>query len=224
MKVRAISVTEDISSDIRPDISGEDLMVYCARVSSPQNQGNTETGAKLLKYCFDNGHWSVFEMADFTVEIETSIAVSRQLLRHKSFSFQEFSQRYADASQLGFEDVKLRKQDKKNRQNSLDAFDGETKDYYGDRIQAHLARGRELYLDLVSDDVQVAKECARMILPMCTTTRMYMKGSVRSWIHYLQVRLDPSTQLEHREVALAILEEFKKYFPVCAGLLKGEVK
>lgn len=221
MKVRAISVTEDISSDIRPDISGEDLMVYCARVSSPQNQGNTDTGAKLLKYCFDNGHWSVFEMADFTVEIETSLAIATQLLRHKSASFQQFSGRYA-VNDLGFEEINLRRQDTKNRQNSIDDIPVEIRAEIKTKLDAYLAEIKSVYEQML--ELGVARECARMILPQCTTTRIYMKNSVRGWIHYLQVRLDPSTQLEHREVALAILEEFKKYFPVCAGLLKGEVK
>lgn len=236
MKVRAISVTNPMiagtSSGNAGDyitadanrLTAEDLMVYCARVSSPQNQDNHATGEKLLRYCFDNGHWSVFEMADFTVEIETSVAVSRQLLRHKSFSWQEFSQRYADASQLGFEDVELRKQDKLNRQNSLalSPADEAALTFNKSDIERLLRDAEELYQQLIF--LGVAKECARMILPMCTTTRLYMKGSVRSWLTYFMVRLDKSTQKEHREVAAAIFQEFKKYFPVCAGLLEGEVK
>lgn len=220
MKVRAISVTRPLD----PSLDPENLLAYCARVSSPQNQDNHATAPNLLTYCMNKKHWSVFDMADFTVEIETSVAVSRQLLRHKSFSFQEFSQRYADASQLGFEDIKCRMQDTKNRQNSLPVTEkhSSVEDWFSSQVQWVNREARYVYENALA--MGVAKEVARMILPMCTTTRMYMKGSVRSFLTYFMVRLDKSTQLEHREVALAILEEFKKYFPVCAGLLEGEVK
>jgi len=218
MKVRAISVTRPLD----PSLDPENLLAYCARVSSPQNQDNHATAPNLLTYCMNKKHWSVFDMADFTVEIETSVAVSRQLLRHKSFSFQEFSQRYADASEMGFEEIQLRKQDLKNRQNSFGKIEEPYKHLAENRLLDWQVSTEILYEDLLRWGV--AKECARMILPMCTTTRMYMKGSVRSFLTYFMVRLDKSTQLEHRQVALAILEEFKKYFPVCAGLLEGEVK
>lgn len=220
MKVRAISITHELSQNGDIPKTAEDLMVYCARVSSPQNQDNHATGAKLLKYCFDNGHWSVFEMADFTVEIETSVAVSRQLLRHKSFSWQEFSQRYADASQLGFEDAECRIQDERNRQNSLPVTENysSTQEWFDSQVEWVKREARYTYENALA--MGVAKECARMILPMCTTTRLYMKGSVRSWLTYFMVRLDKATQKEHRDVAQAIFEEFKKYFPVCAGMLE----
>lgn len=220
MKVRAISLTDTLVGE-HMSFDAENLMVYCARVSSPHNQDNHATGEKLLRYCFDNGHWSVFEMADFTVEIETSIAVSRQLLRHKSFSFQEFSQRYADASQLGIEQIQLRSQDKKNRQNSIDNLTVSQKQQAALQIQEVLAVTRRAYEALIQEGV--AKECARMILPMCTTTRLYAKNNVRGWIHYFQVRRHKSTQKEHRDLAEAMFQEFKKYFPVCAGMLE-EVK
>jgi thymidylate synthase (FAD) len=206
MKVTLISVTPD----------AEKLMEYCARVSSP-HQEKDDPERKLLKYCYDHKHWSVFEMADMTVEIETSVAVGRQILRHRSFCFQEFSQRYADASELGFEEVRFRTQDLKNRQNSNDTLTDVQKDALNERTRMLLSDVQTHYEILINTGV--AKECARMVLPICTTTRMYMKGSVRSWIHYLQVRTDPSTQLEHREVALAILEIFKEQFPAVGALI-----
>jgi thymidylate synthase (FAD) len=215
VNVKLISVSKPAD----PNMSSEDLMVYTARVSSPQNQANLNTGARLLRYCMKNGHWSVFEQADMTVEIETSRAISAQILRHRSFSFQEFSQRYAEVT--GFEIYPARRQDQKNRQNSTDDLPEFTKEWFiaaQESIQRH---ARQLYEDALK--AGVAKECARFLLPMSATTRLYMKGSVRSWIHYFKVRGDPSTQQEHREIAQAIQEQlFNPAFPTTAAALEEE--
>jgi thymidylate synthase (FAD) len=215
VNVKLISVSKPAD----PNMSSEDLMVYTARVSSPQNQANLNTGARLLRYCMKNGHWSVFEQADMTVEIETSRAISAQILRHRSFSFQEFSQRYAEVT--GFEIYPARRQDQKNRQNSTDDLPEFTKEWFiaaQESIQRH---ARQLYEDALKSGV--AKECARFLLPMSATTRLYMKGSVRSWIHYFKVRGDPSTQQEHREIAQAIQEQlFNPAFPTTAAALEEE--
>lgn len=201
MNVKLVTITPD----------AEHIMAYCARVSSPQNQ-STKPPDRLLRYCMEHGHWSVFEMADATFEIETSRAISSQILRHKSFSFQEFSQRYAEATE--FENFDLRKQAEKNRQSSVEYLDNDIAVEYGDRIFALHEQTKILYADMLDDGV--ARECARMILPMCTTTRLYMKGSIRSWIHYLQVRCDPATQLEHRQIAEAIRDVLAEALPTIA--------
>lgn len=191
---------------ITPD--AEKTMAYCARVSSP-NQENPEY-AKLLAYCMKHGHWSVFEMADMTVEIETSRAIAAQLLRHKSFSFQEFSQRYAKASGE-FDVVEARAQDSKNRQNSLDTLDQHTKDWFIAAQNTLFDEAFRLYEEALSKGI--AKECARNLLPLATKTRLYMKGNIRSYIHYLAVRCHPSTQKEHRNIATSILAVVKKELP-----------
>ncbi len=205
MKVTLVTVTPD----------AEKLMEYCARVSSP-HQDKDDPNRNLLRYCFEHRHWSVFEMADMTVEIETSLAIATQILRHKSASFQQFSGRYA-VNDLGFEKIHLRRQDFKNRQNSTDDLDEETLLQCQTDVDDALNCAKYAYERMIERGV--ARECARMILPQCTTTRLYAKNSVRGWIHYLQVRTDPSTQLEHREVALAILEIFKREFPVVGALI-----
>lgn len=195
----------------------EHHVAYCARVSSPDNQDNRETEAKLLKYCLEHGHWSVFEMAHMAIEIHTSRAIARQILRHRSFSFQEFSQRYAEVSDEMIE-VHARSQDKKNRQNSIDDVDKKTKKWF-------TAMQLNLWYDAMTAyqtalEKGIAKECARALLPEgLTPSRMYMSGSLRSWITYLQVRLDSSTQLEHREVAEQIKEVFKEQFPTISSFL-----
>lgn len=189
----------------------EGLMVYVARVSSP-NQTNPEY-SKLLEYCAKHGHWSVFEQVDVSFEIVTSRAIAQQILRHRSFCFQEFSQRYAKAS-MGFETYEARRQDVKNRQNSLDDLDGETKDWFLDQqeyIQEQAMTAYEAALKL-----GIAKEQARFLLPLGVKTKLYMKGSLRSWIHYLQVRTEAGTQKEHRDIANAIGEELIKKFPTLA--------
>lgn len=210
MKVRLISVTQPLIDGLT---NAEDLIVHNARVSNPENQLITATGARLLAYCIKHGHWSVFEQADMTVEITTSRAIAAQILRHRSFSFQEFSQRYSDA--LGIEPVELRKQAESNRQSSTEVVYDE--DTLGLLYKA-LNTCEFVYEELLESGV--ARECARMILPLATGTNLYMKGSVRSWIHYLQVRLDEHTQKEHRLIAAEIERIFNEMFPVIAKAMK----
>lgn len=206
----------------------EELIAYCARVSNPSNQLNTETAPKLLRYLIEHKHWSPFEMVSMTVEIKTSRAVAAQILRHRSFSFQEFSQRYSSTSSIT--DISLRKQADKNRQSSADEIDplirlsddgnytDETRKASG-AVAEHLAASMRLYSELL--DAGVAKECARMILPLATETTLYMSGTVRSWIHYLELRTEDDTQLEHRQIALEIKEIFKTEFPDTYDALWG---
>lgn len=214
MNVRIISITQPLIDGIT---TAEELIVHNARVSNPDNQLNTLTGPKLLAYCIKHGHWSVFEQADMTVEIKTSRAIAAQILRHRSFSFQEFSQRYADAP--GIEPVELRKQAESNRQSSTEViYDEETLGLvYKARKTCEFA-----YQQLL--EAGVARECARMILPLATSTTLYMKGSVRSWIHYLSVRCDRHTQKEHRLIAEEIRGIFGELFPVTAAALQEVAK
>ena len=208
MKVKLISLSK--SSIEEKELTAEELIVYTARVSNPSNQLNTATADKLISYMVRNKHWSPFEMVDMCVEITTSRAIAQQILRHRSFSFQEFSQRYAEATE--FEPIQLRKAGATNRQSSLEVFDpfeGSIK--ASQLIEQHVQVSNDLYNALLG--AGVAKECARFVLPLNTQTKLYMKGSIRSWIHYLQVRTDEHTQLEHREVAEAILLIFQKNFP-----------
>jgi thymidylate synthase (FAD) len=189
------------------------MIVKMARVSAPANQDNMDTAPKLLRYLIKHKHWSPFEMANMTVEIETTRSISAQIIRHRSFSFQEFSQRYADTGELGSAVIPhLRRQDHKNRQNSIDDLSSEDVANYYRRISLLFEDAEHLYREMVSQGI--AKECARNILPLGTQTRLYMNGTIRSYIHYLQVRTDPSTQLEHREIALAIKDIFCKQFPI----------
>ena len=213
MQVRLISVTTPLIQVDNQPLSPEGLIAYCARVSSP-NQESVDY-ERLLAYCIAHKHWSVFEMVDMTVEIVTSRAISPQILRHKSFQFQEFSQRYAKAQEI--ERYQPRRQDSKNRQNSLNDLDEETTAWF-DEAQERIAR---LTLEAYNEALEkgIAKECARVLLPMGTQTKLYMKGSVRSWIHYLEVRTDKSTQQEHQEIALEIKKIFMTQFPVTASAL-----
>ena len=186
--------------------TAEQLIVYAARVSNPSNQKNTETGARLLNYCIRNGHWSVFETVSMTVEITTSRAIAAQLLRHRSFTFQEFSQRYAEST--NYEDVELRTQDTKNRQGSGKPH----KDRYDcDMVQFIIEDAFLAYRTLLQKGV--SRETARMVLPLCTQTTLYMTGNVRSWIHYLEQRTADGTQKEHRDIAQAIQLIFNENFP-----------
>jgi len=209
MKVELISHTSNV------DLLPEEIIVYTARVSNPENQMNMETADRLIAFLIKHKHWSPFEMVDMTVSIETSRAIAQQILRHRSFSFQEFSQRYSKATE--FEPVQLRKQAEKNRQSSTESFNPKMFNTLEGIIDAqklieeHIMYSERLYKDLL--DKGVAKECARMVLPLTTQTKIYMKGSVRSWIHYLQIRCAENTQLEHREIALAISDIFKNLFP-----------
>jgi len=207
-EVKLISVTPD----------AEQLMSYCARVSNPNNQDN-QNYAKLLKYCIDHGHFSVFEQAFMTVEINTTRGIAAQILRHRSFTFQEFSQRYADATLLG-ENIplfELRRQDIKNRQNSIDDIDNEIVVKWNSKIREHFAKAKSLYDGMIADGV--AKECARFVLPLATPTRLYMSGTVRSWIHYIQLRSANGTQKEHMIIANNIKDIFIDQFPTIAEAL-----
>lgn len=215
MKVNLISITKPLTGEGNL-LTPENLMVYCARVSSPQNQDNIETGPKLLRYCMKKGHWSVFAMVDMTVEIETSRAISAQILRHKSFDFQEFSQRYGKITE--FESYDARKQDPTNRQSSTDTLPPHVREWWA--WAQRVVQNSSLDLYKAALDQGVAKESARFLLPMSATTRLYMKGSVRSWIHYLKVRLGPETQLEHREIARWVMTIFKEQFPIISEALE----
>lgn len=197
MNVKLVSVTPD----------AEKLMSYCARVSNPDNQTN-DNYAKLLKYCIDHQHWSIFEHGFMTLEINTTRGLAAQILRHRSFTFQEFSQRYADASLLSTDIpiFELRRQDYKNRQNSIDDIGDETRVKWTVQIREHFARAQALYDGMIKDGV--AKECARFVLPLATPTRLYVSGTVRSWIHYINLRSSHGTQKEH----MIIAEECKKIF------------
>ena len=209
MNVRLISLTQPIVDGIT---TAEDLMVYCARVSNPSNQLNTATGPKLLAYCIKHGHWSVFEQAAMTVEITTSRAIAAQILRHRSFAFQEFSQRYAEVAQI--EPIELRKQAASNRQSSMEVIQNFEITHLVEGVISECVTAYNTLLD-----AGVARECARMVLPLATQTTLYITGSVRSWIHYLQVRSDEYTQKEHRLVAEKIREIFKTQFPATAEAL-----
>lgn len=208
MKVKLISLTKSTIEE--KELTAEELIVYTARVSNPSNQLNTATADKLISYMVRNKHWSPFEMCDMCVEITTSRAIAQQVLRHRSFSFQEFSQRYAEATE--FEPIQLRKAGATNRQSSLEMFDAIISNALASQlIDVHVQASKNLYDELLK--AGVAKECARFVLPLNVQTKLYMKGSIRSWIHYLQVRTDEHTQLEHREVAEAILLIFQENFP-----------
>ncbi len=203
--------------------NAEEMIVKMARVSAPKNQSNMETAPRLLRYLLKHKHVSPFEMANMCVEIETTRAISPQILRHRSFSFQEFSQRYADTAELGSAVIPhLRRQDAKNRQNSIDDLSPELVGNYYRRISELYEDAEHLYREMVSNGI--AKECARSILPLSTQTRLFMNGTLRSFIHYLQVRTDPSTQMEHRQIALEIQKIFCQQFPIIGEAAFGEVQ
>ena len=189
---------------------GDDLIAKMARVSNPANEDNKATAPKLISYLIKHKHWSPFEMVNMCVEIETSRSIAAQILRHRSFSFQEFSQRYAEVVAPA-EIPELRRQDTKNRQNSIDDLDDVIKKSFAYDIGRLYQHSYNLYHELL--EAGVAKECARDVLPMASPTRMFMNGSVRSWVHYLQLRTDPSTQKEHRDIAEQIKSVFIKQFP-----------
>jgi len=206
---------------ITPD--AENVISYCARVSSPQNQDNYDTAAKLLKYCIKNRHWSIFEMANMCIEINTTRAISAQILRHRSFSFQEFSGRYQDVSVLGRAEIPhLRRQDQKNRQNSIDDLDAEKVSGFYRRISQVFEDAEHLYKEMISEGV--AKECARGVLPLASPTRLYMNGSIRSWITYLALREKHGTQMEHMKIAKDTKKIFCGNFPLVAEALGGVEK
>lgn len=189
----------------------EELIAYCARVSNPSNQLNTES-ERLLKYLIKHKHWSPFEMAHMVLEINTNRAIAAQILRHRSFSFQEFSQRYADVSLMEFASPPdLRRQDTKNRQNSIDDLDPDLTRLRQQQIETLYMSSQSLYKQLLADGV--AKECAREILPLGTPSRLYMSGTIRSWIHYIDLRSANGTQKEHRDIALACAEVLREQMP-----------
>lgn len=199
--VKLISITPD----------AEKVIMYCARVSNPTNQNSNNT--KLLEYCIEHKHWSIFQMAHMTVEIETSRAIAAQILRHSSLQFQEFSQRYQVVSE--FEVYEARRQDLKNKQNSIDDMDQKDKDWFIQAQQIIQLKAKDLYDEALKRGV--AKEQARFLLPLSTKTKMYATGNIRSWIHYIQVRTDASTQKEHRDIALMIKDIFTKELPIIAN-------
>ena len=209
MNVKLISVTPD----------AEKMMGYVARVSNPSNQENPKV-AGLLKYCVKHQHWSVFEQSFMTLEIETTRGLAAQILRHRSFTFQEFSQRYADSSLLSTNIPlpELRRQDTKNRQNSIDDIDEFKVQKYQMLMQDYFSRGMELYQEMLSDGI--AKECARFVLPLATPTRLYMSGSCRSWVHYIDLRSAHGTQKEHMDIAEACKNVFMEQFPTVAEALE----
>lgn len=242
-KVRLTSITQpliDVDSEVterlgieKRNLTPEEYLVYVARVSNPKNQKNVDTTEKLLKYCFRNGHVSIFEQVNFTVEITTSQAISAQILRHRSAVFQQFSSRYAKIESI--EPIEYRLADPKNRQNSLDVvgkidFDSNTVETYSDdpalaklpdileKKRAAIQTIQECYNELI--DMGIAKECARLGLPVAYTTTMYMSNNVRGWIHYIEARTKEGVQKEHREVALLIKDIFIQNFPLLSRALE----
>jgi thymidylate synthase (FAD) len=209
MTVRLISVTPD----------AEKTMAYVARVSNPANQDN-ESYAGLLRYCIKHNHWSVFEQAFMTLEIETNRGIAAQILRHRSFTYQEFSQRYADTNLLATEIPipELRRQDTKNRQNSIDDLEEDKVFVMNKMIQDLFRDAQDVYNFLLSQGV--AKECARFVLPLATPTRIYMTGSVRSWIHYINLRSANGTQKEHMDIANECKKVFVEQFPIVSEALE----
>ena len=208
MNVKLVSITPD----------AEQTMAYIARVSNPSNQDN-EKYSGLLKYCIKHNHWSVFEQSSMTLEIETTRAIAAQILRHRSFTYQEFSQRYAASTALGDIDLpELRKQDLKNRQNSTDDLDPELVEKLNKQMITLFSSAKSLYSQML--DAGVAKECARMVLPLCTPTRIYMTGSCRSWIHYINLRSAHGTQKEHMVIAEACRKVFTEQFPAVSEALE----
>ena len=204
LKVKLIHSTPD----------GDNLIAYMARVSNPSNQDNTETSARLIKYLVKNKHWSPFEMVNMCVEIKTTRSIAAQIIRHRSFSFQEFSQRYAKHTALPSPLV-VRRQDTKNRQNSIDDLDPFTVQKFQIKAQQVYHQATKLYNEMIEDGV--AKECARDVLPLATPTTLYMNGTLRSWIHYCELRCANGTQLEHKEIADQCKELISQQFPMSAA-------
>ena len=209
MKVSLVTVTPD----------AEKTMAYVARVSNPDNQENPNY-AKLLGYCIKHGHWSVFEQAHMTLEIETTRGLAAQILRHRSFTYQEFSQRYASTNLLSnsIELPELRRQDTKNRQNSIDDLDPEIVERLNRQMVTLFSSASALYNQML--DAGVAKECARFVLPLACPTKLYMTGSVRSWVHYIDLRSANGTQKEHMDIALECKKIFKEQFPTVAEAME----
>ena len=208
-QIKLISVTPD----------AEKTIAYVARVSNPENQENDKF-AGLLRYCIQHGHWSVFEQAHMTVEINTTRGLAAQILRHRSFTYQEFSQRYQDVSHIR-EDIplpELRSQDEKNRQNSIDDVEPAVVEKFNTKMRKHFDASIDLYKEMLHDGI--AKECARFVLPLATPTRLYMTGSVRSWIHYIELRSAHGTQKEHMDLVENVRKVFMKEFPTVSAALQ----
>lgn len=217
MQTTLISMTKPVISECK---TAEELVAYCARVSNPANQGNHGTAGKLLKYLIKNKHLSPLEMVDATIEIITTRDIARQMLRHRSFVFQEFSQRYAEANEF-VEPREARLQDHKNRQNSIKTDDDKLQGTFNVLQELAIMAAKDAYTWAISNGI--AKEQARAVLPEgLTVSRLYMKGNLRSWIHYCQLRMDPATQLEHREVASACWDIICDQFPSVKELLRGD--
>ena len=210
MTVKFVSITPD----------AEKTMAYIARVSNPKNQDN-ENFSGLLKYCIKHQHWSVFEQSSMTLEIETTRGIAAQILRHRSFTYQEFSQRYADSNLLGdIELPELRRQDDKNRQNSIDDLEPEMVEKFNRQMNTLFSSAFALYNQMLK--AGVAKECARFVLPLATPTRIYMTGSCRSWIHYINLRSAHGTQKEHMDIANACKKIFIEQFPAVSEALEWD--
>lgn len=222
MNVKLVSFTVPCTDDLPLDSDVLDLIAYCARVSNPSNQHNTDTSDKLIKYLVKHKHWSPFEMANATLEIETTRDIARQILRHRSFTFQEFSQRYADpVKDLSFEYREARLQDTKNRQNSIETDDLELKKEWL-RIQQDVIRQSKFAYSWAVNN-GIAKEVARAVLPEgLTASRMYVNGTIRSWIHYIDIRSDIATQKEHREIAVACAKAIAEIFPMVTEFTHAE--
>jgi thymidylate synthase (FAD) len=214
--LRKISLSNNLVELVSCTPSAEQVMLYCARVSNPKNQLNFNN-ASLLKYCIANKHWSVFEQAHLVLQVKTSRAISAQILRHKSFSFQEFSQRYAALDESGVVIYAARRQDDKNRQNSIDDLSEEVKVEWEQRQLDNWKRAFEHYTWALNNNI--AKECARFVLPMQSATTVYISGTVRSFIHYLDLRASNGTQQEHMDIAIEGKKIFKEALPTVAAAL-----
>lgn len=208
MSVKLVSITHP---SLEKEMTPEEFIVYIARVSNPSNQMNVETAPRLINYLIKHKHWSPFEFVDMTVEIVTRRSIAAQILRHKSFSFQEFSQRYSSATNV--QQIELRKQAEKNRQSSAEPYNPEwiAGVKLSDIVDGHFQASLNLYNEMIQ--AGIAREVARDILPLATETTMYMKGSIRSWIHYLELRTLEDTQKEHRDIANGIRDIFTQNFP-----------
>ena len=207
MTVKFVSITPD----------AEKTMAYIARVSNPKNQDN-ENFSGLLRYCISHQHWSVFEQSSMTLEIETTRGIAAQILRHRSFTYQEFSQRYADSNLLGQVELpELRRQDDKNRQNSIDDLEPEMVEKFNRQMNTLFSSAFGLYNQMLQ--AGVAKECARFVLPLATPTKLYMTGSCRSWIHYINLRSAHGTQKEHMDIANVCKKIFIEQFPAVSEAL-----
>lgn len=212
MKTKLISITQPMGE--HANLTPEQLITYCARVSNPGNQDNHDTAPKLLRFLIRHGHWSPFEMVSVCYEIETSLAIATQIVRHRSFSFQQFSQRYSEAE--GMEPIELRKQGKTNRQSSSDVINSWRLKH---EVETTVQLAMETYNKLIKSGV--AREVARLILPTGTKTRLYMNGTLRSWLHYLELRCKENTQKEHRLIAESIKADMAQYFPVIFEAFEG---